>query len=80
MKAFMSALPRPKSLPSCTTAPSGSMLQSCPSQGTVSVWPDRMTPAGLPSPSVANRLALVLSAFQVRRLFTPSCARWSRMK
>ncbi|AYM97903.1 hypothetical protein EAG14_19550 [Acidovorax sp. 1608163] len=56
------------------------MLQFCPVQGTVSVWPDRMMPLGLPSPRVANRLALVLSALYVRRLATPSLARVSRTK
>jgi hypothetical protein len=61
-------------------ADSGSSVQSWPSQGTVSVWPDRMMPAGLPSPSVANRLALVLPALVVMRLATPSLASSSRTK
>jgi hypothetical protein len=62
MKPFMSAEPRAYSRPSFTVPDSGSIDHSWPSHGTVSVWPDRITPAGLPSPRVANRLALVLPA------------------
>ena len=40
-------------------------------QGTVSVWPDRITPFGLPSPRVANRLALRRSSSQVSRGWMP---------
>jgi hypothetical protein len=61
MKLFMSAEPRPYSF-SLHHGGQRVDVQSCPSQGTVSVWPERIRPAGLPSPSVANRLALVFSA------------------
>ena len=62
-----------------TSAPSGSTDQSWPSHGTVSVWPERITPAGLPAPSVANRFAFFRSSSKVSRLATPWRASSSRM-
>ena len=80
MKPFMSALPRPYRRPSLSSAPSGSNDQSCPSHGTVSVWPETITPAGLPSPTVAKRFALPRSSSKVSLLCTPCRASSSRMK
>src|SRR5436309_56121 len=42
----MSAAPRPYSLPSRAVISKGGSVQSCPSMGTTSVWPDSMTPGG----------------------------------
>ena len=46
----------------------------------MSVWPETITPAGLPSPTVAKRFAFFLSSSNVSVLFTPWRASSSRMK
>ncbi len=74
MKPFMSQLPRPYRRPSFSTSLNGSVLQSWPSTGTTSVWPDRtMPPCWLPSWAgrVAKRLALVRSGLCASHASTP---------
>ncbi len=53
MKLFMSAVPRPNSLPSAARSANGSLCQSWPSTGTTSVWPDSMMPPMPGGPIVA---------------------------
>ena len=81
MKPFMSQLPRAYSRPSRSVRVKGSLDQSWPSTGTVSVWPDRAMPPCVP-PSCAgrvqNRLALVPSALLDSQGSSPRARRSSR--
>jgi len=59
---FMSAVPRPNSLPSRSVSVNGGRLQGCPSTGTTSVCPDSTIPGSSTGPMLANRLALLRCA------------------
>jgi hypothetical protein len=58
MNPFMSAAPRPYSLPSRSVRAKGSEVQGWPSTGTTSVWPDSTTPPATAGPTLASRFDL----------------------
>ena len=76
----MSQAPRAYSLPSWRRSVNGSLLQACPSTGTVSTWPDSAMPPAASGPMMAWRLALPPVGSWLTRYGTPCASSQPRTK